>query len=145
VSTEGSAPAEATGRATTARFAGQEDVLRTRVAGVKDATLEELRAWLLETQGIKICFGALQNTLQRMGLRFKKSAHAAEQERPDVQDEREAWQEAQSEFELTQLVFIDETWLSTNMARRCGRCPKGERLKPAIPTGIGRPPPSWPA
>lgn len=32
-------------------------------------------------------------------------------------------------------MFLDETWLSTNMARRCGRCPKGERLKAAIPYG----------
>jgi transposase len=53
-------------------LAGREAVLRARVAEVKDATLEELRAWLLETHGIKICLGALWNTLQRMGLRFKK-------------------------------------------------------------------------
>lgn len=33
------------------------------------------------------------------------------------------------------MVFLDETWLSTNMARRCGRCAKGERLKAAIPYG----------
>jgi transposase len=32
-------------------------------------------------------------------------------------------------------VFLDETWLSTNMARRCGRCAKGARLKAAIPYG----------
>jgi len=51
---------------------GREDVLRARVAEVKDATLQELQHWLLETHGIKICIGALWNTLQRMGLRFKK-------------------------------------------------------------------------
>jgi len=33
------------------------------------------------------------------------------------------------------LVFIDETWLSTNMARRYGRCAKGERLIAHIPYG----------
>jgi transposase len=33
------------------------------------------------------------------------------------------------------LVFIDETWASTNMARRYGRAPRGERLRAAIPHG----------
>lgn len=35
----------------------------------------------------------------------------------------------------TALVFLDETWLSTNMARRYGRCAKGERLRASIPYG----------
>jgi transposase len=33
------------------------------------------------------------------------------------------------------LVFIDETWASTNMARRRGRAPRGERLRAGIPYG----------
>jgi transposase len=32
-------------------------------------------------------------------------------------------------------VFIDETWASTNMARRGGRAPRGERLRAGIPYG----------
>jgi transposase len=32
-------------------------------------------------------------------------------------------------------VFIDETWASTNMARRYGRSPRGERLRAGIPHG----------
>jgi len=32
-------------------------------------------------------------------------------------------------------VFIDETWASTNMARRHGRCAKGERLRVGVPYG----------
>jgi transposase len=32
-------------------------------------------------------------------------------------------------------VFIDETWASTNMARRHGRAPRGERLRAGIPHG----------
>jgi transposase len=32
-------------------------------------------------------------------------------------------------------VFIDETWASTNMARRYGRAPRGKRLRAAIPHG----------
>jgi hypothetical protein len=68
-------------------------------------------------------------------LRFKKSAHASEQERPDVQAEREAWCHAQPELDASALVFLDETWLSTNMARRHGRCAKGQRLRASIPYG----------
>jgi transposase len=33
------------------------------------------------------------------------------------------------------LIFIDETWATTNMARRYGRAPKGERLRVGIPHG----------
>jgi transposase len=33
------------------------------------------------------------------------------------------------------LVFIDETWASTNMARRYGRAPRGMRLLAAVPHG----------
>ena len=32
-------------------------------------------------------------------------------------------------------MFIDETWASTNMARRRGRAPRGERLRAGIPYG----------
>ena len=32
-------------------------------------------------------------------------------------------------------MFIDETWASTNMARRYGRCPRGERLRMGVPHG----------
>jgi hypothetical protein len=33
------------------------------------------------------------------------------------------------------LVFIDETWATTNMTRQRGRCPRGERLVAAVPHG----------
>lgn len=32
-------------------------------------------------------------------------------------------------------MFIDETWTSTNMARRSGRAPKGRRLRAGVPHG----------
>lgn len=34
-----------------------------------------------------------------------------------------------------QLVFIDETWATTNMTRLRGRCQRGERLVAAVPHG----------
>jgi transposase len=33
------------------------------------------------------------------------------------------------------LVFLDETWTKTNMARLYGRCPRGERLIGRVPQG----------
>jgi transposase len=34
-----------------------------------------------------------------------------------------------------QLVFLDETWATTNMTRRYGRHPRGQRLVAAVPHG----------
>ncbi len=65
----------------------------------------------------------------------KKTAHAAEQERADVAAARIAWRERQSELNPQRLVFIDETGATTNMARRYGRAPRGQRLTMSVPYG----------
>jgi transposase len=65
----------------------------------------------------------------------KKTAHAAEQDRPDVLRQRWAWFEAQIDLDPDRLVFVDESWASTNMARRYGRCPRGKRLRMSVPHG----------
>jgi len=61
--------------------------------------------------------------------------HATEQERPDVLKRREDWFEGQLDLDPDRLVFIDETWASTNMARTHGRCLRGERLRAGVPHG----------
>jgi transposase len=65
----------------------------------------------------------------------KKTAHASEQDRPDVKARRQAWFESQLDLDPERLVFIDETWTTTNMARKCGREQKGERLRASVPHG----------
>ncbi len=65
----------------------------------------------------------------------KKSALAAEEQRPDILTRRWEWFEGQLDLDPDRLVFIDETWASTNMARTRGRAPRGERLRVAIPHG----------
>ena len=65
----------------------------------------------------------------------KKSAHATEQDRPDVAASREAWFAAQPDLDPERLIFIDETGLSTRMARLRGRCARGQRLRSGIPHG----------
>ena len=49
--------------------------------------------------------------------------------------QREAWFEGQLDLDPDRLVFIDESWASTSMARRHGRCPRGQRLRMSVPHG----------
>jgi transposase len=65
----------------------------------------------------------------------KKSAHAAEQDRPDILERRQAWFEDQLDLDPDRLVFIDETGASTKMARLHGRAPRGQRLRASVPHG----------
>ena len=65
----------------------------------------------------------------------KKSAHALEQDRVDVLTLREAWFERQLDLDPAWLVFVDETGLSTKMARLRGRALCGERCRAGIPHG----------
>ncbi len=48
---------------------------------------------------------------------------------------RARWKAEQSSFDPSRLVFIDETGTATNMARRRGRCRRGERLIGRVPHG----------
>lgn len=65
----------------------------------------------------------------------KKSAHALEQDRPDILKRRRAWFDGQLDLDPAKLVFIDETGLSTKMARLRGRAPRGERCRAGVPHG----------
>ena len=48
---------------------------------------------------------------------------------------RQAWFDGQPDLDPARLVFIDETGLSTKMARLRGRSLRGERCRAAIPHG----------
>jgi len=65
----------------------------------------------------------------------KKSGRAAEQDRPDVAAARAAWRAAQPGLNPKRLVFLDESGVSTNMARRHGRSPRGRRVAAPVPHG----------
>jgi hypothetical protein len=45
------------------------------------------------------------------------------------------WFDGQLDLDPERLVFIDETWASTNMARRYGRCLRGKRLRVGVAHG----------
>lgn len=70
-----------------------------------------------------------------MTLGLKKTLHASEQDRPDVAAARLAWRQRQPGLKPEQLVFIDETWATTNMTRTRGWAVRGQRLKASVPYG----------
>jgi transposase len=65
----------------------------------------------------------------------KKSLQAAERERADVARARRRWIREQGMLDPARLVFIDETAVSTNMARLCGRAARGVRVIGRVPLG----------
>jgi hypothetical protein len=65
----------------------------------------------------------------------KKSLRAAERDRPDVAPARAEWRDNQPQLDPGRLIFIDETWTKTNMAKLCGWGPVGHRLVDAVPHG----------
>lgn len=61
------------GRGPAPKLAPHDEALRQRIAEEPDATLEEIRAWLLATHGMKVSVGCLWKHLRHLGLSLKKS------------------------------------------------------------------------
>ncbi|HSA67040.1 MAG TPA: IS630 family transposase [Methyloceanibacter sp.] len=132
----GETTARRSGGAPKPKLADHGDALRQRIGEHPDATLAELQTWLSAERGVMVSVGCLWNTLERLGLPpQKKSQRAAERDRPDVAAARRAWCAGQADLQPAHLIFIDETGATTNMARRHGRCPRGQRLVSAVPHG----------
>jgi transposase len=54
------------------KLAAYHDAIRRRVSAQPDATLDELRAWMLASHGVSVSQGGMWNVLDRMGLTLKK-------------------------------------------------------------------------
>jgi transposase len=65
----------------------------------------------------------------------KKSQRAAEQDRPELKAQRQAWAQEFAGIDPTRLVFLDESGTNTAMARRHGRAPRGQRVDGPVPHG----------
>jgi transposase len=65
------------------KLAAQHEAIQAEVQRRPDVTLEELRAWLVETHGVAASLGLMHNTLIRLGLTLKKSGRAAMRGRGD--------------------------------------------------------------
>ncbi len=97
-----------------------------------DTTLVELKAEL----GTHLSTTTLCVALRKLKLTFKKKVLvASEQQRKDVAVKRRWWQRRQRSLGLDQLVFLDETWIKTNMTRLRGRSLIGKRLVEHVPHG----------
>jgi transposase len=95
-----------------------------------DATLTELRDRL----GIPCHIATIGRVLRRHGItRKKKTLHAQERDRPEVQAQRVAFTEKLAAVSPEHLVFVDEFGATTAMTRRYGWAPAGERVAGAAP------------
>src|SRR3954471_6940521 len=111
------------------------DLIHAALDEVPDIALPELKARLAE-QGAQVSVSALWRFCRRHQItRKKKTAHAAEQDRPDIRKRREAWFEGQLDLDPERLIFTYETWASTIRARRYGRTARGRRLRAGVPYG----------
>jgi hypothetical protein len=78
------------------------------------------------------------NSCCAKGFGSKKTLFALEQARADVARRRQRWRSWQGGLDPRRLVFIDETWIKTNMAPLRGWGPKGKRLRGFAPHGHWR-------
>ena len=69
----GETMARPSGRGPAPKLAAHDEALRQRIADEPDATLEEIRAWLLATHDMKVSIGCLWKRLRHLGLTLKKS------------------------------------------------------------------------
>lgn len=100
------------------------------VADHNDDTLKELR----DRGGFKCSLTTIWRTLRRMGLtRKKKSRHAAERDRPDVQRKRRSFRAKMKRIKPSRLLFLDETGVTTAMTRAYARSPRGVRAAGTAP------------
>lgn len=110
------------------------DFLLGQIEEKPDLTIMELRERLRERHGLGVGYGTMWRFLARHGItRKKKTGHPSEQDREDVAAAREKWFEGQPDLDPLKLVFLDETALSTAMARRFGWAPRGERCRASVP------------
>jgi transposase len=116
-----------------------EAILRGLVAERNDRTLDEYRELLAAGGGPRVSRPTLCRTLRRLGLRRKKKTlRASEQDRADIQAERAVFRERVRQLDAKDLVFIDETGITTAMTRCYARAWRGERAHGSAPGGWRR-------
>jgi transposase len=104
--------------------------LRRLVEETPDATLEQLRQGL----GLSGSLMIVWRGLKKLDItRKKKTLHATEQDRLEVQEERRSFLEDVESIEPKRLVFVDETGVTTAMTPGYGRAPRGERVETSAP------------
>ena len=103
------------------------------MAAQPEATLGELRSRLLKDKQLGTSIGLLWGVLKKLGLRLKKTLRAAEQDSERVQRLRREFRETIAQSAAEDLIFLDESGVTTEMTRRYGRGPIGERVTDSAP------------
>jgi hypothetical protein len=107
---------------------GDLERLAALVREQPDATLEQLK----QQGGFQCSLKTLWFALDRLGLTpKKKSLHADQRDRPDVQTKRGRFRRKVRTIESKKLVFVDETGVTTAMTPAYARAPGG-RLRPCL-------------
>jgi transposase len=118
------------------RIEAHGEFILAQIKAKPDMTIMELREKITERHGLGFGYGTVWRFFARHRItRKKKTGHASEQDREDVAAAREDRFEGQLDLDPSKLVFIDETAISTNMARRYGWAPQGERCRASVPFG----------
>jgi transposase len=108
--------------------------LRRLVEETPDATLEQHK----QGPGISGSIMIIWRGLEKLGItRKKKTPHATERDRPEVQEERRSFCREVEPIEPGRLVFADETGVTTAMTPAHGRAPRGERVEASAPASWG--------
>ena len=124
------------------RIKKYRDVILAAVDAQVDITHVELSGLLHEQHGTSFAASTIWRFLDRHEMTFKKTAHASEQERPDVAVLRQAWFDAQPDLDPAHLVFIDEPELPPRWRVSAAVLCVDSVAARLSRTDIGRPPPS---
>lgn len=104
-----------------------------------DATLEELCELLEGQTGVKVSRATMGRISQNLDYTFKKKTlHAAEKEKVEVQQKRVEFWSKIKEREIENLIFIDESGVNLAMLRLYARALKGKRARGVKPQKRGR-------
>jgi transposase len=117
------------------RIEGFAPIILGAIEAKVDITLVEIAELLEREHSARFAPSTIWRFLDRRRITFKKTAHASEQQRPDVARRRQAWFNAQPDLDPEHLVFIDESGASTKLARLRGRAPRGQRCRASVPHG----------
>lgn len=131
------APLKMGGDRRSQRLEAHANFIFAQLVAKPDTTIMELREKMIRARhGLGFGYGAVWRFLARHRITHrKKTGHAWEQEREDVAAAREAWFNGQLDLDPLKLVFIDETAISTNIARRFGWARQVERGRAFVPFG----------
>ena len=131
------APAKMGGYRQRAIMGTYREMVLEAVTNKPHVTLRELAA-MLAAAGLRVHYASVSRFLKHEGKSFKKTLFGSEQQRQKLARRREQWRRYQGRVDPTRLVFIDETWVKTNMAPLRGWGDRGARLIAHAPAGRWR-------